>query len=64
MATGWRNPRGKITLCIVEPISTALVTYPGQHGYKMELATAQVAMTKNISDVVSLVVLSALAMVV
>lgn len=51
-------------MCIVEPISTALVTYPGQHGYKMELATAQVAMTKNISDVVSLVVLSALAMVV
>jgi len=51
---------GIITLCCAAPITTTFVMYSSQYGYKME----EVAMTKNISDVVSLVVLSALALVV
>eukprot|EP00932_Pfiesteria_piscicida_P007001 SRR837773.16984.p1 GENE.SRR837773.16984~~SRR837773.16984.p1 ORF type:complete len:380 (-),score=108.09 SRR837773.16984:135-1118(-) len=51
---------GVMTLCICAPMTTTFVMFSGMHGYKME----QVSMTKNISDIVSLVVMSMLALVV
>lgn len=47
-----------ITLCLVAPITTTFVMYSGQNGYRMD----QVSMTKNISDVVSLVMLNLLSL--
>mmetsp|Transcript_48323 Transcript_48323/g.104049 ORF Transcript_48323/g.104049 Transcript_48323/m.104049 type:complete len:406 (-) Transcript_48323:507-1724(-) len=51
---------GVISLCIFAPITTTCVMFSGQHGYKMDL----VAMTKNISDVVSLILLTVLSLLI
>jgi predicted permease len=45
-----------LTLCIAAPIATTFIMFSGQHGYRMDV----VAMIKNLSDIMSLIVLNVL----